>query len=341
MVIDMLTDLNFAYGRPASYGQLKVLTEDFCVEENLGFDLTGEGEHLFLLIEKKGLNTEDMVKIIGQALNLPYKAVSYAGLKDKFAKTSQWFSLHLPGMADPNLDGLNTDNYRLLEAKRHNKKLKIGTLKENHFTIKISNFDYDEIDLFSRIDKIKAHGVPNYFGPQRFGHNGSNLDRAKALLLENKKTKNRHLRGIYYSAARSFLFNQMVSLRVEKKCWNVPVSGDLMMLAGSNSVFQLDVVDDEINRRIREHDIFPSACLWGKGKALLTEKALEMQNQALEPWYQWCAALEQHGLQKSYRSLVLFPENLQLRDTIFSFTLPSGTYATTVLRELLSSHATQ
>lgn len=331
----MLNELNFAHGRPTSYGQLKVLTEDFCVEENLGFDLTGEGEHLFLLIEKKGLNTEDMLKILGQTLSLPYKAISYAGLKDKSAKTSQWFSLHLPGVSDPNLDSLNTTNYRLLQAKRHNKKLRIGALKENHFTIKISDFNYDETVLLSRMEQIKAHGVPNYFGPQRFGYNGSNLERAKEVLLGNKKIKNRHLRGIYYSAARAFLFNQIVSLRVEESCWNSPVKGDLMMLAGSNSVFQLDTVDDAIKQRISEHDVAPAACLWGKGKELLTEQALQIQNQALAAWSQWCVSLEQHGLIKSYRSMVLYPENLQFSDNVFSFTLPSGTYATTVLRELL------
>ena len=336
----MLNELNYAYGHPTSYGQIKGSPEDFCVEENLGFELTGEGEHLCLLIEKKLLNTEEMAKIIARTLSLPLKAISYAGLKDKFATTTQWFSLHLPGLDDPNLDCLNTENYRLLKAMRHNKKLKIGALKENHFKIKLHNVNYDDKELLTRIEKIRAHGVPNYFGPQRFGINGSNLERAKEVLLNNKKIKNRHLRGIYYSAARSFLFNQILSYRVGDGSWNLPLDGDLMMLVGSNSVFQIAAVDDELMRRVQANDVFPAAPLWGAGKELLAEKSLHIQNLVIEPWREWCVALERHGLQKSYRAMVLLPENLKFQDDVFTFTLPTGAYATTVLRELLTSVTT-
>ncbi len=336
----MLSELSYANGRPKSSGQIKSVPDDFCVEENLGFELTGEGEHLFLLIEKKLLNTEEMTKIIAQELSLPVKAISYAGMKDKFAKTTQWFSLHLPGMDDPTLDGLTTENYRVLKAIRHNKKLRIGALKGNHFTIKINNFDIDINDLSTRIENIKANGVPNYFGPQRFGHNGSNLQRAKEVLLDNKKIKNRHLRGIYLSAARSFLFNHILSDRVDNACWNLPLPGDLMMLAGSHSVFHIDTVDDEIMQRISEHDIFPAAPLWGTGKELLTDQALQTQSNALEPWRDWCEALERHNLQKLYRSIVLLPEDLKLTDNVFTFSLPTGSFATTLLRELLMSDTT-
>lgn len=340
-MVAMLHELSFAYGQPRSSGQIKRSPEDFCVEENLGFALSGGGEHLYLLIEKKLLNTEDMAKIIARTVGLPLKAISYAGLKDKFAKTTQWFSLHLPGMVDPNLDGLTTDNYRLLKAVRHNKKLKIGALKGNNFIIKIHDFGYDEHELLTRIDNIKAHGVPNYFGPQRFGINGNNLARAKEVLLENKKIKSRHLRGIYYSAARSFLFNAIVSLRVTDNSWNRPVRGDLMMLAGSHSIFPIDVVDDEIMRRVSENDIFPASPLWGIGKELLTEQALHLQSIAIEPWREWCEALERHGLQRLYRSMVLLPEHLQFKDNVFTFTLPAGSFATTILRELLTNDTGQ
>ena len=331
----MFKELNFSYGHPPSSGQIKNSPDDFCVEEILGFELTGEGEHLFLLIEKKLLNTEEMANIIAKKLSLSEKSISYAGLKDKFAKTTQWFSLHLPGMDDPALECLTSDNYRVLKAVRHNKKLRVGALKGNHFIIKINTFDYSEADLLTRIEKIKAHGVPNYFGPQRFGHNGSNLEHAKDVLLANKKIKNRHLRGIYYSAARSFLFNQILSHRVLDASWNRPLSGDLMMLVGSHSIFPINAVTDEIIQRVSEKDVFPAAPLWGIGKELLTERALQIQDLVIEPWREWCVALERHGLQKSYRAMVLLPENLHFCDNIFSFTLPAGSYATTVLRELL------
>ena len=340
MVTDMLNELSYAFGVPSASGQIKDEPEDFCVLEHLGFELTGEGEHLFLLIEKTRLNTEDMAKTIARSLHLPLKAISYAGLKDKFAKTTQWFSLHLPGMDDPTLDCLNTESHRVLKVMRHNKKLKIGALKENEFTIKVHQFDGDERALLARIEKIKLHGVPNYFGPQRFGHQGGNVDRAKEVLLENKKINNRHLRGIYYSAARSFLFNQLLSQRVDEDCWNKPIKGDLMMLTGSHSVFPIDAVNDEILQRVDEHDIVPAAPLWGVGKDLVSERALQYQNKTLEPWHSWCVALERHGLQKSYRPMVLFPEHLHFQERVFTFTLPRGAYATTVLRELFKTSAT-
>ncbi len=331
----MLNALNFAYGEPGACGQIKHVPDDFSVEEKLGFDLTGEGEHLFLLIEKKLLNTEEMHKIIAKTLKLPFKSISYAGLKDKFAKTSQWFSVHLPGIDDPDLSGLNTDNYRVLQTMRHNKKLKVGALKENRFIIKIHNFEYDKNELTARIERIKAQGVPNYFGPQRFGINGRNLDRAKEVLLENKQFKDRHLRGIYYSAARAFLFNQILNVRVRADNWNLPIAGDLMMLNGSHSVFQINAVDETTMRRVSEGDVFPAAPLWGVGKELLTDQAFECQQLALNDWQDWCLALEQHGLQKLYRSLVLIPERFELQENIVSFSLPAGAYATVVLRELM------
>lgn len=332
----MLDDLHFAYGAPSAMGVLKANPEDFCVVEDLGFEPSGAGEHLFLLVEKTLLNTEDMVNIISESFNLPKKVISYAGLKDKYAKTTQWFSLHLPGLDNPSLDAFHGHNFKLLNAVRHHKKLKIGALKGNHFVIRLSDFRYEEPELLARIDQVRAHGVPNYFGPQRFGNQGSNVDRAKALLLEHKKIKSRHLRGIVYSAARSLLFNHILSHRVLAGNWNRPIEGDLMMLAGTHSVFAIDTVDDEIDRRIDEHDIFPAAPLWGQGKELLSKEALRLQTAALEPWSDWCDALEAHGLQKLYRTMVLLPENLQWNKDIFSFSLPTGAYATTVLRELIA-----
>lgn len=335
-MIEALNTMSLAYGLPKAHGQIKCALEDFYVEEHLGFELSGEGEHLYLLIEKKGLTTDELVKRLSHELNLPARNISYAGLKDKFAVTRQWFSLQLPGLCDPNLDGLQTNDCQVIKNRRHSRKLKIGALQRNDFVIKVKHFDYDEEDMLKRINQIRAHGVPNYYGPQRFGNQGSNLEHAKRLLFEGKKVKNRHLRGLYYSAARSFLFNMILSERITQNCWNTPVFGDAMMLAGSNSVFQINAVDDVIADRIDKHDIFPASCLWGEGEERLTGKAFDIQRQALEAWRPWCEALEAHNLKRAYRSMVLMPENLQLNGDTFTFSLPKGAFATTVLRELLT-----
>ncbi|WP_058528594.1 tRNA pseudouridine(13) synthase TruD [Legionella londiniensis] len=331
----MMHELAFAYGSPKSSGKIKACPEDFFVEEILGFEPAGEGEHLFLQIEKKLLTTEEMIRILSQKLAVDINRISYAGLKDKFARTIQWFSVHLPGMPDPDLNQLNSENYHLLKAVRHHKKLKIGALKENRFSIKIQDFQCDQSDINMRIRQIIKRGVPNYFGPQRFGNQCSNLNHAYSLLFENKKVKNRHLRSIYYSAARAFLFNQVLSYRVLNDCWDQPVNGDLMMLSGTNSIFRLDEVDDEIKRRVSARDIYPTAPLWGQDKKRIQDDALDLESKALEPWQEWCLKLEEHGLKKSYRSMVLYPSQFQFRDNTMSFILPKGGFATTVLRELV------
>ena len=156
------------------------------------------------------------------------------------------------------------------------------------------------------------------------------------MLFDHKKIKNHHLRGLYYSAARSFLFNEILSRRVGDATWNHPLNGDLMMLAGTHSIFHIDAINDEIIQRTKNQDISPTAPLWGKGEERLTKEALQCQNLAIEPWKDWCLALEQHELQRTYRAMVLLPSNLEYQDHVIKFTLPPGTYATTVIRELLS-----
>jgi tRNA pseudouridine13 synthase len=330
----MLTELNYAYGKPEASGHLKASPEDFAVDEILGFTLSGVGEHLFVQIEKTMLTTEEMATFIAKTLHLPFRAVSYAGLKDKYAITTQWFSLHLPGQADPNLEALNTNQSKVLQSMRHDKKLKIGALQGNRFTIRVSQFEGDKEALLDRVDRVKQTGIPNYFGTQRFGNQGGNLERARTLLFENKKVKSRHLRGLYLSAARSFLFNEIVSRRVQMQCWNKALSGDLMMLSGTNSVFAAEQVDEVLIERVASHDISPAAPLWGEGEERLTADAKVMQDDALEPWHDWLHALEAQRLRKSYRSMVLLPESFSFNDDVFTFGLPKGSFATVVLREL-------
>lgn len=327
-------NLSFAYSKPKATGKIKNSISDFCVDENLGFTLTGEGEHLFLLIEKKQLNTEDVVEIIARKLNLKRASISYAGLKDKYGITTQWFSLHLPGKKDPDLDILHDDNIKIIKTTRHNKKLKIGALKSNTFKIVVKNFQYDANELDEKIKKIAQSGVPNYFGPQRFGNNASNLEAAWDLLINNKKIRNKKLRGLYISAARSYLFNQFLSYRVAENLWPNPVAGDFVMLSGTQSVFQIEKVDDEILTRIKENDITLALPLWGEDKTDLRDKAKEIELAALSELTAWQKALEHFGARKTYKRATLIPEDLSFADNTFTFTLPKGEYATTLLREI-------
>jgi len=335
-----LLNLPHAYGAPQAKAIFKQSPEDFKVDEVLGFELTGEGEHLFLHMEKMNLNTEQLAGILAQAFEVPKKAVTYAGLKDKFAVTTQWFNVHLPGKIIDDLTFLNGDNYRLLQAKRHSKKLKIGYLKGNNFFIRLKDVQGDKKELEDRLNHIKSKGVPNYFGEQRFGHQGQNLVKAKEVLLNNKKVKNKFLRGIYYSAARAFLFNQVLARRLVLYSWPKAINGDVLQLAGSHSFFHAQDIDDEIENRIQQFDISPAGPLWGEGKLQITDLALQELEKALESWQSWCDALESQRLKLAYRPFILVVEKMEWQwrqeDLELTFFLPAGAYATSVLRELIA-----
>ncbi len=331
---NMIEQLNYAYGMPQSSGVIKSCPDDFFVSEILGYPLSGEGEHLYIRLEKKLMNTEEMAKLISRTFHLSPRQISYAGLKDKFATTEQWFSLHMPGQANPEIEKLNSERVRVLDVVRHNKKLQKGALSANQFKIKVQDMVLNDA-MEEKISQVEQHGVPNYFGGQRFGRNGNNILEAKSLLLEGKKIKNRHLKGMYYSTARSYLFNHLLSHRVGQKNWHRAVDGDLLMLRGTNSFFKADDDLVALNQRIIEKDISPALVLWGKGDEKASDKALFLQEEALAPYEDWCVALEQHDLRKAYRQSILFPESLVFYDKTFEFTLPKGTYATVLLREIL------
>ncbi|KTC67754.1 hydrogenase [Legionella birminghamensis] len=334
-----MSDLAYALGKPASRGILKQCPEDFIVNEILGFELTGEGEHLFLFIEKRNINTEDVAKEIARALKLSPRAVSYAGLKDKQALTRQWFSVHLPGKQHSNIELGQGGQWKILREQRHNKKLKTGALAGNQFQLILRDI-VKEDNLDERLSAIAAHGVPNYFGAQRFGNNGQNLYKAEQLLFEGMKVKNPFLKGMYYSAARAYLFNRILDFRISRQNWNKGVPGDVMQLAGTHSVFHCETPDETIQKRINAFDISPSGVLWGTGTNRVTDLALNLQEQALTELHNWCRALEEHKLEIAYRAFVLEPKEMQWKwlsenELFVEFALTSGSYATSVIRELM------
>ena len=331
----------FAYGKPKASGLLKTSVEDFKVDEVLGFELTGEGEHLFLRIEKEGLNTEEVVKALATTLGKSEKSISYAGLKDRQALTTQWLCVHCPGEEIEEANLLQGQGWRVIESRRHLKKLKTGALAANEFRLILRELS-EKFDVEERLEQIKLTGVPNYFGPQRFGYEGQNLLKAQSVLLGGGKVKNRFLRGIYYSAARSFLFNKILAERVEAKNWDKALSGDVMQLAGSNSIFSIELPDEMIATRLQNFDLSPAAPLWGKGQERASLEALNLQELALADYKPWCEALEHKDLERAYRSLRLQVEELTWawkddKTLNLKFRLVAGSYATTVVRELINT----
>ena len=206
--------LPYAYGEPGASATLKAELEDFRVQERLGFSLKGEGQHVWLHIEKKGLTTDDVAKMLARAARVKTREIGYAGLKDRHAVTCQWFSVDLSGRQNPPWETLFPDNCRLLESMRHTKKLRRGALIGNTFDITLRNVSGKLDELDKRAAQIRDCGAPNYFGGQRFGDRAANVEQAYRLLCGEQVVRNRFRRGIYYSCARALLFNRELARRV-------------------------------------------------------------------------------------------------------------------------------
>ena len=337
-----VNNMAYAYSCPALSGAIKTFAKDFKVDEKFSFEATGEGEHALLHIKKEDTNTDWLSRQISQLAGVRKVDVSYAGLKDRNAITTQWFSVWLPGKPDPDWSLLNSDKVEVLSSCRHNRKLRRGSLLGNQFTLVVRNVVGDASDLEDRINVIKQDGVPNYFGEQRFGIGGRNLEKAE-IMFGGKREKDRFKRSIYLSAARSAMFNDILSKRVKMKKWAKGLEGDVMLLDNSHSYFLATDIDDEINRRLTEHDIHPSGPLWGRGELLSKGIVFDLEKSLIERFEVFDRGLKNARLDQERRSLRLSVKNVEWDYNIenkllnLSFFLPAGGYATSVLREIVKT----
>lgn len=313
--------------------------EHFQVNEKIPFEPQGEGGHAMLLIEKTGSNTDFLAKQLARFAGVNDVAVGYAGMKDRHAVTTQWFSVNLEGYDEPDWSKFEQDNCRIKLVTRHNKKLKRGVLSGNYFHLTLSDIEGERALWQQNLEHIKQQGVPNYFAEQRFGHHFGNLEKAQRWLVEGRKPKQRQQRSILLSAARSWLFNLVLSERVTKQNWHQHINGDVMQLAGTRgSYFEADDNDNSIQSRLDQFDIHPTGPLWGRGLALTRSECLSLENTVLNDWSAWQQGLENMGLKQERRALRLHPEQFSWRfdetNLQIEFYLPAGSYATAVLREL-------
>lgn len=337
-----LPDWPRVLGQPDATARIRSCPEDFRVDEELSFEPEGEGEHLLIHLRKRNHNTDQVARAIARHAGVRARDVSYCGLKDRIAVTTQWFSIWLPGKPDPDWSSLEDDNVQILAQVRHRKKLPRGALRVNRFTLVLRELSADRNKLEQRLVAVKETGVPNYFGEQRFGHSGSNLQSAQNM-FEGRKVKDRHLRGMYLSAARSYLFNEVLAARITAGNWNQVLPGEALMLTGSRSYFIANEIDDEIKRRHAEADVQPSGPLWGRGELPPQLEAQLFEKNVLANQIEYREGLEKAGMKQERRALCLSVNDLQWQwlpddeGLQLSFSLPAGCYATSVLRELVNS----
>ena len=312
----------------------------FQVDEVLPFEPDGEGGHVWLKIRKKGINTDWLANELAGFAKVPQVAVGYAGLKDRHAVTTQWFSIKVEGITEPDWSEFETEDIQIVEQTRHGKKLKRGVLAGNIFDLRLTDMTGNAALWQQHLEVIQQQGVPNYFAEQRFGRQLNNLHRVGHWFETGKAPKKRQQKSLYLSAARSWLFNLVLDQRLQLGNWNQAIDGDVMVLAGTKaSLFNAEFSDSALSSRLAKMDIHPTGPLWGRGTALTQTASLALEQQVLSSWDDWQAGLEKAGMKQERRALRLFPQDfewqflaenqLQLR-----FFLPAGCYATAVMREL-------
>jgi tRNA pseudouridine13 synthase len=319
---------------------IRSVPEDFVVREQLGFEPDGSGEHVFLHLQKRGLNTQDLLQRVSALSGIHLRDIGYSGLKDRRAVTSQWVSVRMAGKAEPDWQQLVVaGEVELLDCRRHSRKLKRGVHRSNHFVLRLSALEGDLNGLQQRLAQVQQQGVPNYFGEQRFGHGGATLAQARQWQQRGARKLSHSKRSLLLSAMRGHLFNVLLAQRVLEGSWNGLLPGDVCMLQGSRSLFPCARVDEELVARALAGDVHPGLPLWGRGEVLQGDAQLAWQAALLAPEAALCKFLEDAGLQLTYRPARLLPDDFcwQFCDDgalQLGFSLPPGSYATAVLAEL-------
>jgi len=325
---------------PLVKGVLRHEAKDFRVDEQLGFDLDDEGEHLWLHVQKTDNNTDWVSRLLARMAGVQNRDIGFAGLKDRYAITTQWFSVPDTHEKLDFQPGPIEEGIELLACRRHTRKLRRGGLKGNRFAIRIREAEGDIERLNHALDETRATGVPNYFGEQRFGRGGRNVSKARDMFERKYRPRNKHEKGILLSAARSELFNRVLAERVRLGSWNQALEGDVFQLEGSNSIFTPEQIDQSILDRLLEGDIHPTGPLWGRGNLLSEDAVRDLEQGIADQEPVITEGLEHAGLKQERRALRFLVPDLAMTQEdaqtfLFEFTLPSGTYATSLLRELV------
>ncbi|WP_228730676.1 tRNA pseudouridine(13) synthase TruD [Psychrobacter sp. TAE2020] len=352
---------------PIKQAYYKSSNEDFTVNEIMAVNFSNEGEHLWLHIKKSGMNTAYIAKLLAEWADIPLRDVGYSGLKDRHALTTQWFSLRIPKKQLPETDFAPIDlgdneTVEIIDQHWHNKKLNRGAHRANEFVITLRDIEFtnnlqvtaNHALVEQQLQTIMNTGVPNYFGPQRFGRHASNIREALRLFAQpiekdkpsgkksERKRVPREQHTMALSAARSVIFNDILSARVVNGSWNTGLAGEVFNLDGSGSIFSSEQLDDTLQARLDIGDIHPTAVMWGIDNAKVSGPAAQLETQVVRQsalLTMLATGLEQREIKAQRRALRLPVETLSWQwldeqSLVLRFSLTTGSFATSVLASL-------
>lgn len=397
---------------PGIGGVIKQRHDDFVVEEIPLYEPCGEGEHLYLWLEKAGQPTLEVVRALARRFRIRTGDIGYAGMKDKNAVTRQYMSIAAPD--DSPLDGFSMPGVRILSVSRHRNKLRLGHLKGNRFTIRIRQLERDEprAAACAVLDRLVDVGLPNFVGVQRFGLSANIHEIGRALLLQewerlchimlggaeqgfatehearhaydegdlkkatslwhpSRRAEHQVLRTLsrgcsheqavlaiepailrfFISAFQSFVFNRVLEHRLTSGSMHTLLQGDLAWKhnpPGAGAVFQIgagELSDPVIAGRLRSMDISPSGPLWGhrmmqaSGEPGRLEASL-LARTGVEFDLFLSTVHDVYGTRRPLRVQVLEAAITAGEDEDgpflqTSFVLPKGSFATTLLQEMM------
>ncbi len=340
-----LSTQGWLYGQPTASGVLKANAEDFVVIEDLGYAPDGDGEQLLVRIRKTGCNTRFVAEALAKFAGIHPRDVSFAGMKDRHAVTEQWFCLRIPGKVTPDLSTFELSGVQVLESARHRRKLRTGALQGNAFTLILRQIS-DRAAVEPRLQQIAAGGVPNYFGSQRFGHEGNNLTMAQRWAADEIKVRERNKRSFILSAARSAMFNQVVSDRLAQQgSLGKVLAGDALQLTGRGSWFVAEAAElESLQQRVDNNELRVTAPLPGAGEWGTREDALAFEQNSLASEAALIALMDRERVDAARRAMLVIPRDLrwEWQDDAtleMNFWLPAGSFATSVVRELLQTQS--